>query len=587
MSNTWQFRFAVHAGITVVYPVRSPREPSAAGRFPKAKFAIAGRKPVRVIYPVEGLESLNPTVIEARKDGILSVLNGQEKPKSNTVLNTIVRGLGLAADWGVYKKEYDEKLLPFLKDKGLTSHRSLLGREPDGIICLTHRQVADLLFASGRKIPSRLFTGLGFDYWQLLELALAQPDLRVEDCYERAWVTGPLDHSKLLNNYRIHGEGGGLSYLDALNYFSNLLGDQLCDGGSAPPVLIARVYLAEPAEALRLKRGLEIFQRLLRLSERGWVNVIPYNKNLAFLSDGVGGFDFVFRNLRDEVLPISAKDGPDTVTEEDKDQAFGAWSYFDYTGWREQDEHVAEEAFYAKGGTLATYPSSIAVLRDLLTRHGKYTPQMLRTATDVDFTPLVTIRAFRQYLWEVDKIGKAKGNDPWLQANGEREEDEDLPVAVNWEEAADYARWMNSKGHRQCRLPTEDEYREAFASLTPAQISTEDVKQALAQRLVDFISPDGEMYEGHPPYMDRDEFAMLTMRYRVPVPMESGVVRSAYFGEWLEPEGAAINGLFFCAQFEVAAAHVVIVSPSRARLPRYTTGKYKSMKIGFRLALLD
>jgi hypothetical protein len=87
--------------------------------------------------------------------------------------------------------------------------------------------------------------------------------------------------------------------------------------------------------------------------------------------------------------------------------------------------------------------------------------------------------------------------------------------------------------------------------------------------------------------MPPDDFAKLTMRYRQSVPMEGGMVRSAYFGEWLEPEGAAINGLFFCAQFEVAAAHMVVVSPSRARLPRDTTGKYKSMKIGFRLAVLD
>ncbi len=65
MSDTWQFRFAVHAGVTVVHPFGSSPEPSAAHRFPGAKFAVAGKKSVRVIYPVDGLGSLNPKVIEA------------------------------------------------------------------------------------------------------------------------------------------------------------------------------------------------------------------------------------------------------------------------------------------------------------------------------------------------------------------------------------------------------------------------------------------------------------------------------------------------------------------------------------------
>jgi len=197
MLHTWQFRFAVHAGVTVVHPFGSLREPSAADCFPGAKFAIAGKKSVRVIYPVDGLESLNPEVIEAKKNEILSILKGPEKPPSNTLLNDIVRGLGLAGNWAAYKKECDEKLRPFLKDKGLKSHRSLLGREPDGIILLGYRQIADRLFAPGGNMPSRLFTGIGFDYWLLLELARLQQDLHVEMLFDEQMV-GPFDKSLLI-----------------------------------------------------------------------------------------------------------------------------------------------------------------------------------------------------------------------------------------------------------------------------------------------------------------------------------------------------------------------------------------------------
>ena len=283
-------------------------------------------------------------------------------------------------------------------------------------------------------MPRRLFTGIGFDYWQLLELALTQQDLHVEALFDGR-VVGPLDTNQAPNSYRICDQGAAFSYVEALSHFNNLLGDQLCDNGSAPQTLIPLVYQAEPDEALPLERALKIFQRLVRLTKRGWVDIIPYNENLVFLSDGVGGYDFVFRNLRDEVLPVSATVKLDTVEEEDTDQTFRAWSYFDYTRWREQDEHDAEKEFYAQGGTRVTYPGRTGVLRDYLTRQGKYTPQLMKTAGCVHLTHLVTIAAFKQYLWDVDKTGKADGNDPWLYANGNREENDDLPVSVSWEEA--------------------------------------------------------------------------------------------------------------------------------------------------------
>lgn len=98
MSDNMQFRFAVHAGITIVYPVGSSREPATLDRFLQPKFAISGFKSVRIIYPVEGLECFDPKVIKARKDRILAILNGPQKAASNTLLNAIARGLGLAAD---------------------------------------------------------------------------------------------------------------------------------------------------------------------------------------------------------------------------------------------------------------------------------------------------------------------------------------------------------------------------------------------------------------------------------------------------------------------------------------------------------
>lgn len=61
------------------------------------------------------------------------------------------------------------------------------------------------------------------------------------------------------------------------------------------------------------------------------------------------------------------------------------------------------------------------------------------------------------------------------------------------------------------------------------------------------------------------------------------VVRSAWCGEWLLPEGAAVNGLLGCSQYEVGLAAKFKVSAERARFSPRSTGRYKSMMVGFRM----
>ena len=203
----------------------------------------------------------------------------------------------------------------------------------------------------------RLFTGIAFDYWQLLELAFKQPDMTVRTIGERNSATCPLDRRLSPNSYQIHGNGVSFSFLEVITYFGNLIGDQLCDYAPAEMVEnLVRVYQVEPREARRLEISLSIFRRLIMSSEFGWVRVIPFNDNLIFLADETGGYDFVFRNLRDapapSVMPVDGTGGIRTAV--DQDEVFRAWSYFHHTGWLEREEHEAEQEFYKAGGTLAT-----------------------------------------------------------------------------------------------------------------------------------------------------------------------------------------------------------------------------------------
>jgi Sulfatase-modifying factor enzyme 1 len=554
----------------------------------RLKFLPICLKGIRVAFP---LVSLEPESIRSA----LSKVENTYPPNiaSNSLLNAFARELGLAPGWAEYRRGYDETLLPFLKENGLTKLRCLLGEDYDRVFILTYRQIADRIFVSGRSQPVRLFTGIGFDYWQLLELALKQSGLTVRMGWEQNSATSPFDRRFPPNSYQIYRGRHSFSFIDVFHFFGNLIGDQLC--GDVPNEMsenLALVYQAGPKEARRLEIALSIFRRLVMSSESGWVRVIPFNDKLVFLADEMGGYDFVFRNLRDVAAPsvTSVEDTGRSPAAVDEDEVFQAWSNFHYTGWLEREKHEAEQEFYTGGGTLATYPGITAVLRRYLTRHHKYmspTEAVHIVAGKVKLTELVTIKEFKVFLGATREIVKARGDDPSLFANGDREEDDNLPVSVNWEEAAAYAKWINDKGHHHVRLPTEDEYRERFAGVIPQQISVQDVKQALSEPLVDFVASDGAKFEGHPPYMSPAAFARLRLRYRVPLRRQDGRVLSAYFGEWLEPKGAAINGRFFCAQFAVEVAHMFTVSPSRARFAVDGTGKYKSMKIGFRLAILD
>lgn len=116
-----------------------------------------------------------------------------------------------------------------------------------------------------------------------------------------------------------------------------------------------------------------------------------------------------------------------------------------------------------------------------------------------------------------------------------------------------------------------------------------DGAAAFDRRLGRFFDPCGVPFDGHPPYMDPDEFDCWGFRY-VPSAVEWAesernlkVLRSAWFGEWLQSKGAAINGLFLCSQSCIGMVAEVRVSAETACFSALSTGKYKSMKIGFRL----
>ena len=571
--------------------------------------------PIGELHAAVHVSALLPCAIKdaAREAREAVPESARNRLKHTTTLNHIAKGLGVAPGFAEYESTYSAKLLPFMQKYRLEEQRNLLATAADRLVRLAYRQIADRMFVPGLPQPKRIFTGTGVDYWTLLMAAAGRTDMKVCALGDEKTTT-PYDQTRITEintetppfRYFVRTRSGVLE-LSNTPQFSNLIGDQLCDCGTEPTDarLIATLYQVDASKAAQTKGSLRIFRELIAGLDSGWMTVIPFSQNLVFLTDGQGGYDFVFRNLRDmhhDPAPAS-KSRPDSMTiARSVDERFEAWLYFHYTGWEERDQHDAELAFYEAGGTLATYPGLSTIFREYLDRQGRGAS----AASPCEFcgsradkgtrklTPLVTIKEFRRFLcanpdYRAHRRNPADG-DPWYEAN--TDSNDKLPASVTWYDAKAYAEWVNQDPHREVRLPTESEYREFFRDYIPSHISVEDVVAAHARRLCDFIGPDGTVYAEHPPYMPNERFAELRIRYRLPLPLRHGpdgtkLVQSPYFGEWLEAEGAAINGLFFCAQGMTGAAHETVVSPLAARFASGSTGKYKSMKIGFRLALFD
>ncbi len=520
---------------------------------------------------------------------------GERKLRHGVALNHIAKSLGFRGGFGEYKKEYENRLVDFMREHGLETRRDVLAPYPKSAklaVRLRYRQVADRLFSSGLAAPKRIFAGA--DIFDLLKVATATEDLtvacgtsRVGPAEIRSWIPPA--------NYSIHGPEGTLR-IGELTCLHNLAGDQLCDSGDSGRV-VAQLYRIDDTKRKSLHAAGRILRRVLDTCPSGWVEIIPYNDRLAFLKGPGGGYEFVFKRLR------HAEFSQDVSRSRDAND-FALHLYFEYDGWLEADEHEAEEAFYASGGSVATYPRiGGELLRAHLIRTGKYSPAVKKAPVREGYTPaacagrqlcfskLVTVGQLRRFLRENPEHVthgeslEAVNNDP-----------SDLPAAVTWYDAMAYTKWIKRTRKLPVRLLTQAEYLALAAGLVPGQITDGEVEAAREQRLCVFFDPHGERYDGHPPYMPEEEFARWQLRYDSVDNIAWGTsktglktIRSAYFGEWLLPEGAAINGLFMGSQYEVFMRsqddfHLTRPSAEGAPFPPCSAGKYKSMKIGFRVA---
>ncbi|MET2971227.1 hypothetical protein [Vibrio harveyi] len=321
-------------------------------------------------------------------------------------------------------------------------------------------------------------------------------------------------------------------------------------------------------------------------SDAGWVNVLPYNDKLIFLSDGRGNFDFLVQNQRDTIFShevygdnLKRADIPSFI----EDYRFERWHYFEYEGNREWDSHCSEMYYYHNGGLMQNYPGTQTILREYYQYKGIYHPehrssnvrlggfnQVSIDEKEMMVSELITIGDLIYFLEQNADYYENRQGDSLAPVNSDQ--DMALPASCTFFDVLAYINWLEKQTNVPLRLLTCSEYK----SLRGENWSKPKRGQGSDMA---FISTSGKKYDSHPPYMAQNDFDNLHLRFpkRLHRVEENGLqfIDSNFFCEWLL-EGVQIRSASLTSFY--MDDYVL-----RARGPRDSTGKYKGMKTGFRL----
>ncbi len=381
------------------------------------------------------------------------------------------------------------------------------------------------------------------------------------------------------------------SFMKDLPQSFNLLGDSL-----VKPVKQSHeieLYLGNTDEAslnrdkALAKTKFDLFRARIEQGCEGWVDIIPFNNKLVFLKGENGQYDFVFKNQRDKAFEhqifgksLKRSDIPSFISE----YQFLRWHYFEYQGWRYLDSHNSENLFYEKGNKSSGYPGSSTILQSYHVAEGNFIPKPKKSS--------IKLSGFHEVLAEnkplmvsnlvtIDELNcfKEKNSDYLEYRVGDNlesvndESDNALPATVTWFDVLAYINWFEKEVGVPVRLLNLSEYT---VLREPEKIPTE--REPVFTDLK-FIDPLGRVYAGHPPYMAEDDFQKLTCRFgnTKQIQSETGLnfMESYSFAEWLLEETCIRSGnfkSFYNDDFIV-----------RSKPPLKSTGKYKGVKVGFRL----
>jgi len=438
------------------------------------------------ILPIRGLSP------EQLKQSAKTCMRDRETIRHNTLLNLLAKQMGFKGGFAGFAQEYERSLVPFMQAHGLRKQTDLLiprlTPEDIPLLELSVEQVSDYLFKSGETKPEKIFTGYNFDYtsryddvewdyncWartvlgeiplpgsegciQLLKDACSYPN-KIEQGTGRKLVDLVL--------------GGGL--FEQIRPIFNLLGGLLKSTDRFGPVVPELYWVGDydpearkrSDEAFELACGL--FHKEITADELGWVDVLPYNESLIFLRGEDGQYDFLIKGLRANSFNhqiyapyLRRADVPSQMNDE---YHFQRWYYFEYEGWREWDEHHAEQHFYDVGGSVKTYPGKWSVLRTYFEKQGVFNPLQVKHSSqtalpfDVHLVQFETKALYVSDLIPISEVIQFSNRNPEYfearkQVSAKEQFDNlwpmnrdslNLPAAVTWFDACAYLRYLGTQ----------------------------------------------------------------------------------------------------------------------------------------------
>jgi hypothetical protein len=458
------------------------------------------------------LNSLSPIEIKKSYSKELSKYD----IKKVRYLNLVSKTLGFQ-DWTEYQVEYTNKILPFLEKNGLKRYAPKYKIElykSKHNIYFSYRQIADRIFLSGKLIPEKIFTGYdckidNYSYYKIFFPDIFNNNELLIDANYLELLIKSKDYHNILEEQE-------LDYLipvDLGDFISlmNLVGDTFIIDENNTKEHLSMLYEEKIGliEQDRLMGIAEIIHKQLKKLEKGWIEIIPFNKNLVFLKAKDGSYDFVFKNLRDKKFDsefakyIRTKNIPSLLNEE---YDFERWLYFGFKEktknikeikpfdiWLERDSHLSEVEYY-KNNILQDYPGENSILKDYYTKKGVYSYYKKETKEDLEgFKPfelenkvlyvsnLITIKDFYEFYIEKDKD---KDNQSYQEtrlntleslSNINVEDDENIPISVTWYDAIAYCRYIENKYNVHARLLFQDEYELICPPLINKEYNREDI----------------------------------------------------------------------------------------------------------------
>lgn len=408
-----------------------------------------------------------------------------EPLKYKETLTAIVDRLGFRGDFGTYTHEGWPSFQAFLRKNGCTTQAAMFPADHGGCIDLgfwessaTRRELADRIFESGKVLPKRVFLGYGVN-WQAWD---SSPSVSAP----------PRAAIPLIGGDPATAEARAWSLWERRLDFTSqwgFLDDRLIAG----PVhhLVDKCYWppgsdssesARSASLAKQRAAVAAFRDIFDASPEGWVDVLPVTDRLVVLRAADGAWDLLWRAYRAEEPPKPADVGRSAelaiedlplrlMGESDHRRAL----HFRQEFWDEQEAHLAEQAFYDRGGSMLErrQASESDVRLAWLRETGRLpTPdrqlgsgevpagfRVVRVGSGrIAVSELIEFGDFQRMLVETGYLDRrATRAESWERANAGVADGE--PVAATWADAQAFCAWKERKLGVAVRLPTKAELR--------------------------------------------------------------------------------------------------------------------------------